>query len=60
MDYFTLFFKIFLRLATLGMFIMSTWAITFNTVGYAMYFMLVAIFLHLEAMYHEKKEQVQA
>jgi hypothetical protein len=48
------------RLMTLGMFTLSVWAITYATVGYAMYFILVAIFFHLEAAYYEKKEQVQA
>ena len=54
------FLRIVFRWAMLTMFALSMWAMAFNTVGYAMYFILVAIFLHLESAYHEKKEQVQA
>jgi len=47
------------RWTTLSMFVMSMWSITYDTVGYAVYFMLVAIFMHLQSAYYEKKEQVQ-
>ena len=59
MQHLDMFLTYLFRWATLGMFIASVWAITYNTVGFAMYFVLVAIFFHLEAQYHEKKEQVQ-
>lgn len=54
------FLSILVRWAALSMFVMSVWAITYAAVGYAMYFVLVAIFFQIEAQYHEKKEQVQA
>lgn len=55
-----LFLQILCRAVTLGSFVASVWAIMYHTVGYAMYLILIAIFFHLEAQYHEKKEQVQA
>ena len=60
MRYLDMFLVLLLRWAKLGMFVLSVWAITYATVGYAMYFILAAIFFHLEAQDHEKKEQVQA
>lgn len=60
MKHLDMFLTYLFRWATLGMFGMSVWAVTYNTVGFAMYFILVAIFMHLQSMYHEKKEQVQA
>ena len=59
MKYLDLFLQIICRAVTLGSFVASVWAITYHTVGYAMYLILIAIFFHLEAQYHEKKEQVQ-
>jgi len=56
MKHLGLFLSLVVRWATLGMFVLSVWAITYATVGYAMYFILVAIFFHLEAQYYEKKE----
>ena len=56
MNYLNLLLEHLCRWATLVMFCLSLWSITFDTVGFAMYFMLVAIFLHLQFVYYEKKE----
>ena len=50
MKHLDVFVEVLLRLATLGAFAMSVWAITYATVGYAMYYVLTAIFLQLRAM----------
>jgi hypothetical protein len=44
------------RWAALGAFIMSVWSIAFASVGYAMYFMLAAIYFQLNAMEYAQEK----
>lgn len=48
------FLHVVFRWATFGAFVLSLWAISFATVGYAMFFILVAIFMQMQVNYHEK------
>lgn len=51
-----------LRFCAVGAFFMALLSLTFLTLGYAMVYMLIAIFMQLQAMdiRNAEKEQVQA
>ena len=42
------------RWTAFGAFVFSLWAILFATVGYAMFSILVAIFMQMQVNYYEK------
>ena len=51
-----------LRFCAVGSFFLALYSMTFLTLGYAMVYMLIAIFMQLQAMdiRNAEKEQVQA
>lgn len=51
-----------LRFCAVGSFFLALYSMTFLTLGYAMVYMLIAIFMQLQAMdvRNAQKEQVQA
>lgn len=53
---------LFLRFCAVGAFFVALFAVSFLTLGYAMVYMLIAIFMQLQAMdiRNAEKEQVQA
>jgi hypothetical protein len=56
MNFLDAFIACITRWAALGAFIMSVWSITFASVGYAMYFMLAAVFFQLQVNFYAQEK----